>query len=190
MGMRMACELLSRSWMLDQMMRTSSSAAQVATSVTDQIIVLLSDCAVTTIGSLSVHSGCIYTAQKRRRFLRILWTLVLCNFFSSVKGTWEGWRIMNVRCVFGNFGCFASSKCNASIVTARIRSMGEGTVFTGIYLSTPEGGGTLAEVGTPSQGRYPPAKIGNPPPPHPAKVVTPPAKVGTPQAKVGPPRPR
>ena len=76
--------------------------------------------------------------------------------------------------------------------------MGEVTVFTGICLSTPEGGGypsqgtyPLAKVGTPGQarypsqgryphgqGRYPPAKVGTPGqgrcPPIPSKVGTPP----------------
>ena len=38
-----------------------------------------------------------------------------------------------------------------------MRRMGEGTVFTGVCLSTPGGGGTPARVGTPppGQGKYP-----------------------------------
>ena len=41
-----------------------------------------------------------------------------------------------------------------AVITACIRRMGEGTVFTGVCLSTPKGGG-----GYPGQGRYSPARV-------------------------------
>ena len=60
--------------------------------------------------------------------------------------------------------------------------MVEGNSFS-LFVCPHPRGVTPAKMGTPSQGRYLPAKVGTPM----AKVGTPMAKVGTPMAKVGTP---